>query len=134
MKKIKALISLFMSRHTLHQKLNYLNYLYSKKGKILRFQPITISIVPTGRCTLNCDMCPTHSKKIPDDYHHVQKPTRDMSFDTFKKVVDKFNKALNVQIIGSGEPLLNKDFFKMVEYAADKKHMKVKSLQIIMRL
>ena len=127
MKKVKEMISLFLSRHTLGQKFNYLNYSLSKKSKILSYKPITISVVSTGRCTLSCDMCPTHSKIIPDDYPYIQNPTQDISFETFKKVVDKFSKALNVQIIGSGEPLLNKDFFKMVEYAVQTKRMKVKT-------
>lgn len=127
MKKIKGLISLLRSKHTFSQKFNYLKYPYSKKSKFLNYQPITLSVVATGRCTLSCDMCPTHSSLIPKDYPHIQSPAKDISFETFKQFVDKFNRALNVQIIGSGEPLLNKYFFEMVEYAAIKKHMKVKT-------
>lgn len=118
---------IYMGDNSLSQKLNYFKYRRSKKELVLSYSPINISIVATGRCTLSCDMCPTHSSIIPNDYPHIQKSTKDMSFETFKQVVDKFNKALNVHIIGSGEPLLNKDFFKMVEYATLEKNMRVKT-------
>jgi MoaA/NifB/PqqE/SkfB family radical SAM enzyme len=32
--------------------------------------------------------------------------------------LNKFNKAIAITLVGSGEPLLNKDFFKMVDYGA----------------
>jgi MoaA/NifB/PqqE/SkfB family radical SAM enzyme len=112
---------------TWEQKKNYLKYIFSRPSKILKYKPITISIVGTGRCTLGCDMCPTHSKIVPEDYEFRQYPAKDISFDTFKKVVDTFSEALNVHIIGSGEPLLNNGLFDMIDYAACKKHMIVKT-------
>lgn len=112
---------------TFPQKVNFLTYRFSRPAERVPYQPITISIVATGRCTLACDMCPTHSGVIPKEYPHIQKPTQDISLETFARVVDTFDRALHVQIIGSGEPLLNKDFFEMVEYAARRKHMRVKT-------
>jgi len=97
------------------------------REEVVSYQPLTISIVATGRCTLSCDMCPTHSHVIPGSYPYLQEPTKDVSFEVFKDIVDTFPRALNVQIIGSGEPLLNKDLFKMIEYAVHAKHMKVKT-------
>ncbi len=123
---MKDIINVFTADHSLSQKMNYLKSVLSRRQEILNYDPLTISIVATSRCTLNCDMCPTHSRLIPKDYPHLQDETRDITFETFKEVVDKFHNALNVHIIGSGEPLLNKDFFKMVEYGALKK-MKVKT-------
>ena len=117
---------IILSGHTAGQKLNYLKYRLSRKSQRLGYDPVNISIVSTGRCTLSCDMCPTHSKVVPKDYPHLQKVSRDMDFDTFKKVIDRFRNALSVHIIGSGEPMLNKDFFKMVDYGAGKK-MSVKT-------
>lgn len=112
--------------HTAAQKLNYLKYRLSRKGQTLSYDPVNISIVSTGRCTLSCDMCPTHSKIVSRDYPYLQKASRDMDFDTFRKVIDRFSSALSVHIIGSGEPMLNKDFFRMVDYAFGKK-MSVKT-------
>jgi len=109
------------------QKLNYLLYRMHKPSAVLSYCPITISAVSTGRCTLICDMCPTHSKKMPKDYKYAQNPTRDMGFDIFKYTCDRFDRALYVNIIGSGEPMLNKDFFAMAEYASKGKRMRVKT-------
>lgn len=50
-----------------------------------------------------------------------------MSYELFKQIVDKFPTALSLQIIGTGEPLLNKDYFRMVEYAAVKGKMDIAS-------
>jgi len=50
-----------------------------------------------------------------------------MTLDLFKDTVDRFREALGVQILGSGEPVLNKDFFNMVEYAKKERRMEVKS-------
>lgn len=119
-------IKILKTNHTFAQKINYIKYLFSPKKVILNYDPITISIVPTGRCTLSCDMCPTHSKIIPNSYPYIQEPVKDMDIQTFKQIIDRFHKALNVHIIGSGEPMLNKDFFDMVDYAYSKK-MKVKT-------
>ncbi len=118
---LKEIFSTVFSDHTIGQKLNYIKYKISRKDDHLSYDPITISIVATTRCTLSCDMCPTHSPRVPRDYPYIQKNESDIDLGMFKEIVDNFRSAVNVNIIGSGEPLLNKDFFKMVDYAADKK-------------
>lgn len=117
----RDMINMILAHHTLAQKSNYFRYLFSGKSEGLRYGPVTISIVATGRCTLSCDMCPTHSGRVPSDYAHAQQAIKDMSLERFKEIIDRFKNAATVHIIGSGEPLLNKDFFKMVDYAAGKK-------------
>jgi len=126
MNPAKNILNIIAAPHTLGQKTNYLRYLFSKKEEVLKYNPVTISIVATTRCTLACNMCPTHSRIVPKDYPYVQKAIRDIDFEMFKDIVNRFKKATTVHIIGSGEPLLNKDFFKMVDYAASRK-MKVKT-------
>ena len=121
MRLIRESVEIIFSGHTIGQKINYLKYLFSGKGEVLSYDPITISIVGTTRCTLSCDMCPTHSGRVPEDYPHKQKNVKDIDFEMFKDIINRFKNALTVHIIGSGEPLLNKDFFRMVEYAAGKK-------------
>jgi MoaA/NifB/PqqE/SkfB family radical SAM enzyme len=71
-------------------------------------------------------MCPTHSRIVSGDYKHAQKNIKDMDLAMFRDMIDRFSRATTVHIIGSGEPLLNKDFFEMVAYAA-KKRMTVKT-------
>jgi len=54
----------------------------------------------------------------PDFIYPVRK---DMSFETFKKILDQFKDILEISMAGIGEPFLNKDLFKMVEYANSRK-------------
>lgn len=121
MKKIKEAISVLLSGHTLVQKVNYLKYLFLPNGEKLGYDPVTISIVGTTRCTLSCDMCPTHSGRVADDYPYKQKNVKDIDLTMFREMIDRFKNATTVHIIGSGEPLLNKDFFRMVDHAAWRK-------------
>jgi len=121
MNKIKESIKISLSRHTVPQKMNYIKYLMLNKSEVLNYDPVTLSIVATTRCTLSCDMCPTHSSIVPKDYPHTQKARSDMNFAMFRDIIDRFRNATTVHIIGSGEPLLNKDFFRMVDYAARNK-------------
>jgi MoaA/NifB/PqqE/SkfB family radical SAM enzyme len=44
-----------------------------------------------------------------------------MTLEMFRRIIDRYYNAIAVQIIGSGEPMLNKDFFGMVDYAVSRK-------------
>lgn len=46
-----------------------------------------------------------------------------MDFDTFKKAIDKFHNAISCAFIGNGEPMLNKDLFRMIKYASKVRRM-----------
>jgi len=109
---------------TMGQAINYLKFKYFSKSPVLRYGPIELSIQTTNRCTFQCDMCQTHSPKIPKNIYHYQ-GGKDIDLQTFKQFVDKFKNALSVSLIGTGEPLLNKDFFEMINYAAFKRKMSV---------
>lgn len=111
----------------LSQKLNYIKYLAAQRRPRLAYKPINISIVGTTKCTLNCIMCPTHSDVVPKDYKWRQTTAKDITFELFKKAVDRYKEAMSVHIIGSGEPMLNKDFFRMVDYAKNARKMEVKT-------
>jgi MoaA/NifB/PqqE/SkfB family radical SAM enzyme len=69
-------------------------------------------------------MCHRHSSYI-SNYEFSARSTKDVDFALFKSFVNKFNKAFSIAIIGSGEPLLNKDFFRMVDYSAKEMRMDV---------
>ncbi|MDD5438637.1 MAG: radical SAM protein [Candidatus Omnitrophica bacterium] len=123
----KELVLRMIGDHYYYQKMNYVRYLVSRRQVRCAYKPVLISIVSTSRCTLSCDMCPTHSRLVPADYRWRQTVEEDMSFDVFKKAVDRYREALTLLIIGSGEPVLIRDFFKMVEYARKERKMEVKT-------
>ncbi|MFH1791210.1 MAG: radical SAM protein, partial [Candidatus Omnitrophota bacterium] len=121
------ILNVLTGRYRVCQKMNYLRYAMSGRENVLGYKPVVLSIVATTKCTLSCDMCPTHSKAVPAGYRWRQTGTRDMDFALFKKAVDLFREALSVHIIGSGEPLLNLDFYRMVEYASRERRMETKT-------
>jgi len=110
----------------LMQCVNYMRYVGSKPSHIVRYSPITLSVAATDRCNFKCGMCQTHSGII-GDFPFKHKPSKDVDFALFKKFVDKFRGALNLAIVGTGEPMLNKDFFKMVEYGKKVMRMRVRT-------
>jgi radical SAM protein with 4Fe4S-binding SPASM domain len=40
-----------------------------------------------------------------------------MSFETFRKIIDTFPETIRVTLAGVGEPFLNRNIFKMIDYA-----------------
>lgn len=109
------------------QLLNMLKYRLSKRSTVVKYQPTGLSIASTSRCNSHCDMCHNHSSYI-GDFEFRARSTKDVDFALFKSFVNKFNKAWNISIIGSGEPLLNKDFFRMVDYSAKEMRMNVSTI------
>jgi len=75
------------------------------------FVPFSAQIEVTTKCNLKCAMC-EHS-------HWTEKPAN-LSFESFKKIVDNNPFLLTLNLTGIGESLLNPEFFKMVEYAKSK--------------
>jgi len=124
---IKRNLRILLSDRFMDQKINYLKQLFLKKRPVLGYKPVTVSIVSTTKCTLSCSMCPTHSNAVPKDYKWRQTSAKDMGFELFKRTLDLFHEALSVHIIGAGEPMLNKDFFRMVDYASRVRKMEVKT-------
>jgi len=120
----KQILSEFIQgKHTLGQMLNLVKYSVGKKEITVNWDPIIISTFITYKCNFNCDMCLTHSKKFSNPFG--QKPTRDMDFELFKQILNRYKNALTVNLIGNGEPLLHKDFFRMIEYASTVMKMNV---------
>lgn len=71
-------------------------------------RPIYLHIEPTGACNLKCTLC-ARTTSITREMSH-------MSFERFKKVLDEVD-PLYVAFIGFGEPFLNKELFRMIQYA-----------------
>lgn len=76
----------------------------------------------TTRCTLQCEQCSIYIPYYTAKTHYTE------TFETFKERLDNLLKNVDyifqLQILG-GEPLLNKDLAKMIEYASQKKQIKV---------
>lgn len=85
------------------------NLLYSIIGLPKAPNPIYLQIEPTNKCNLNCKMC--FRKECPYPLN------KDMPLSLFKKIVDTFSLRI-IQLSGLGEPLLNKNLFKMIKYAS----------------
>jgi MoaA/NifB/PqqE/SkfB family radical SAM enzyme len=51
-----------------------------------------------------------------------------MTLETFKRVLETHNHAANISIVGNGEPLLNRQFYEMVSYAASVRRARVTTL------
>lgn len=117
----KVLFDSIKGKHTSGQILNLFKYFYGEKKTVVNWDPIYISVFPTYICNLSCDMCLTHSTKFENPFG--QKPCKDMDFVNFKQVLDRYKNVLAVNLIGNGEPLLNKDLFNMIEYASNERKM-----------
>lgn len=116
---------LILHQHTISQTWNTIRYATSRKSTYLKYAPITLTIYPTDRCTLACNMCVDHSPNRPKNRPYLHEPCEDMTFNKFKSIVDRFKLAVFLDLIGVGEPFLNKDIFKMIDYGAKVRKMHV---------
>ncbi len=102
---------------------NIIKYLTLPKKEIVQYKPLQISCYITDKCTLKCNFCPHHSPYRNEEYPFLHNSLPDMSFETFKKIVNAFPEAIRIMLAGVGEPFLNKDIFKMIDYAISKKKL-----------
>jgi radical SAM protein with 4Fe4S-binding SPASM domain len=72
--------------------------------------PYMAHISPSGVCNLGCDVCPAHDPRT--------KGKAFLPFETFKKLIDEAGDYLVYVILWSwGEPFLNPDIYRMIDYA-----------------
>ncbi len=75
-------------------------------------RPFIFRIEPCSVCNLRCVSCNSYKAKTNEK--------RIMDFNNFKTIVNKVAKyALRTALYDLGEPLLNKDIYKMIRYASD---------------
>lgn len=91
--------------------INLLKYKAAKFSPSVDYLPMVMDIEPTQRCNYRCSMCITGSM-------NAKRP--DMTFEAFRRILDEQYGLMEVKIQGVGEPLLNKDFFRMIDYAKKK--------------
>ncbi len=86
---------------------------FFKLPKVLGL-PLTIMVEPASFCNIKCPLCPTGAGLIK------RKPL--MSFKNFRKIIDEVgDTAIHLRLWNWGEPLLNKEIYKMIKYAKKKK-------------
>lgn len=74
-------------------------------------EPIYLQLEPTTRCNLKCKMCyGSYERRICDD----------LTLEGFQKIINQFPRLIKIHLQGIGEPLLNKNIFKMIRYAKSK--------------
>jgi MoaA/NifB/PqqE/SkfB family radical SAM enzyme len=106
------------SIHQLKNKIEQ-QYIYKNKAS-LKYQPINLNIYVTDRCTLNCKMCLQHSldenlEASLSKYYHQN--GNDITLDTLRYILDRFNRSLFVCLAGVGEPFLNPNLGELIKLA-----------------
>jgi radical SAM protein with 4Fe4S-binding SPASM domain len=78
------------------------------KPAIINNKPVVAQIEPTSTCNLKCAMC------IRDK---IGVPIGTMSFENFKRILNRLDCLFKIHLSGQGESFLNKDLFRMIDYA-----------------
>lgn len=90
----------------------YKSILFSGYKTKCEYFPIKMDYEVSSHCNFRCTMCLISELG-------ANRPTN-MLYEDFKKSIDEQVGLIEVKLQGLGEPLLNPNFFKMVEYAVDK--------------
>ncbi len=71
-------------------------------------------VLETGNvCNLRCPLCPT-------PHREERIPTRMLSLDNARRIIDQFPHLCHVNLSLWGEPLLNREIFEIIAYAREK--------------
>lgn len=85
--------------------------------------PVTVEIDPSNRCQLNCDFCMFKNLRKSDLTVPGSVDKKDLAYDIFYHLLLDL-KTIDVKSItftGGGEPTLNKDYERMVNWAHELK-------------
>jgi radical SAM protein with 4Fe4S-binding SPASM domain len=81
-----------------------------KRFSEVRGFPVKLTIDLTANCNLHCPLCPTGQGD-------KTRKRGFMKYEDFKKLIDEIGEyLLDVDLFDWGEPLLNKEVFKMISY------------------
>ena len=103
------------------QLVDFVRNRFAPRAELMSGNPTHISFFVTSRCNFHCDMCPTHSTKIPESYKHRHREAPDMSLDLLRYVLNLYPNVIRVPLVGVGEPLLNPQLFDMVKECLKRK-------------
>ncbi len=85
------------------------NELAFRKRRERSHRLTSVNVEITNSCNLSCTMCPVNTT--------MQRQKRMMPFDTFRKILDDNPGLEFVLPFQWGEPMLHRDFYRMVAYA-----------------
>jgi MoaA/NifB/PqqE/SkfB family radical SAM enzyme len=77
--------------------------------------PSALQIEVTNNCNLRCKTCPRL-----EELDAKGGGIKDMDFASYKRILDDMKDLFWLYLCGRGEPLLNRDIFRMVDYAVNK--------------
>ncbi|MDP3732872.1 MAG: radical SAM protein [Candidatus Omnitrophota bacterium] len=86
---------------------------FRKKATILHSFPACVDIEITNRCPLCCMHCPRSYR----DVNKINMELGVLSFEKFAEIIAKLRPVRRITLQGLGEPFLNPDIFKMIEFA-----------------
>ena len=87
------------------------------RRQVVKGYPYILFVDPTNVCNLRCPLCPTGTGDLG-------RRAGMLKYECFTQIIDRFAPyAYEVNLYNWGEPLLNKDIFKMIEYAREKNLM-----------
>lgn len=101
-------LDFFVNRRLKKKIMNTFNY-YPVKEKSM---PYIVQIEPTSICNLKCNMCLRTMKEIKGN---------SLTFDQMKRIINQLKGTKEIILQGYGEPLLNKEIFKIIKYCKFKK-------------
>lgn len=77
-------------------------------------RPAILKVEPTTRCNLACPGCIAHGTDFP-------LAIGDMSLETFQRIVDEAGPYLfKMSLYITGDPLINRNVYKMIKYASER--------------
>jgi hypothetical protein len=92
----------------------HIAYEHSRGEPRPKARPFALRLETTNLCNLRCPGCPTgnQANELPSGF---------MSFDKFKRVIDSLaDHLVLLRLDGIGEPTLNPDLWRQIEYAHQK--------------
>ncbi|MCG6552158.1 MAG: radical SAM protein [Candidatus Magnetominusculus sp. LBB02] len=92
------------------RKENYERFKAASKKPTVEYLPLRMDYEVTSRCNFRCVMCMVSERKQGGD----------MAFESFRRSIDELYGLVEVKLQGLGEPLLNKDIYRMISYAAER--------------
>ncbi len=95
---------------------NFIRSNFERNHDVLHSFPYVLHIEPAGNlCNLRCPLCPVGNFEL-------KREKGMMTFEAFKNIVNQTEDSVFYIIFsGWGEPLINKDVFKMIRLAREKK-------------
>ncbi len=108
-----------LKKRNAQQTINRIKGTLYPKRECISYQPFRLTVHTIDRCTIRCNFC-IRNADDPSAYEEHHLPGKDMTFETFKRIIDRFPTVASVCLAGLGEPMLNKDIFRMVDYAEGK--------------